>query len=100
MDKRIENIKKQEANFDKLDAILNQLRTLVDDWESLQPNFKELMDYYGSAQWFEDVEASNKGEFKGIKAGILSEDAVYNLYSAQRTLNFKMIRTALDYLEK
>lgn len=58
------------------------------------------MTYYGSAQWHEDVKASNEAALEGVKCGVLSKDAVHDLYGEQRALNLKMKRMALDYLER
>lgn len=71
----------------------------MDNWKRAVPKYQELMNYYNSSDWFQDVERSNKGEFRNMKAGILSQDAVYDLGQAERTLMLKMIRTALESLE-
>ena len=99
MNKKIANIQQKEAILDKGEELVRRLETLIAEWERFHPEFKELMAYYGSAQWHEDVQACDEGALEGVKCGVLSEDAVYELYGEQRTLNFKMIRAALDYLE-
>lgn len=99
MEKRIENIQLHEKTLDKANALINELENWLDKWGELHPDFQNLMKYYGSPQWQEDVDTSNKGTFSDFPHGVLSQDAVYDMYTNQRNLNFKMIRTALDYLE-
>lgn len=99
MNQQIKNIKKQEKALDKGLELVRSIEVLLAEWERFYPDFKELMSYYGSAQWYVDVKDSNSDNLVGVKCGVLSEDAVYDLYGAQRALNFKMMRTALAYLE-
>ena len=97
--RQIANIQKQEAALDKGAEIVRNLEALIAEWQHFQPDFNELMTYYSSAQWHEDVKASNEGALEGVKCGVLSEDAVHDLYGEQRALNLKMMRVALGYLE-
>jgi len=99
MKEQIERIKKQELNLDKTTEVVQQLEKAVQAWKNQLPQFQELMEYYKSEDWLIDKEASDKGSFDGLKCGVLSQDAVYNIYSDQRELNLKIIRVALDYLE-
>lgn len=99
MSKQVANIQHQEASLDRGAELVRRLEALIAEWQRFQPDFSELMAYYGSAQWHEDVKASNEGALEGVKCGVLSEDAVHDLYGEQRALNLKMMRVALDYLE-
>ncbi len=100
MNKRIANIQKQEAALDKGLELVRSLEMLIAEWQRYQPDFSDLMAYYGSEQWHEDVKASDEGALDDVKCGVLSEDAVYELYGDQRTLNLKMMQVALDYLKQ
>lgn len=95
----VTHIKEHEAALDRMQQLVERMNTVVMEWEQCLPEFKKLMAYYGSEQWHEDVQASNEGALEGVKCGVLSQDAVYNLYAEQRALHFKMMRLALDYLE-
>lgn len=99
MEKRISQIQKQEQSLNRANDLIEKLESLIEDWQKLRPQFSELMEYYGSEQWHDDVEDSNEGAFKDFPHGVLSEDAVYDMFHRQRELNFKMMRVALDYLE-
>lgn len=99
MKDRIENIQKHELSLNRANELLNKLETIIEEWKKFNPNFLELMEYYQSPEWMEDFDAGNKGVFKDINCGILSEDGIFNMFQRQRELNFKMIRVALNYLE-
>lgn len=99
MEDRIQNITKYEENFNRATETLTELDSGLEKWKEVLPLFKELMDYYQSEQWQDDYNASNRGEFRDFPCGILSEDAIYDLYHFRRNLDLKMIRTALESLE-
>lgn len=99
MSPEIENIKTLEEFLNKGTALTEKLDVLAEAWEEYYPEFKNLMSYYSSPQWIKDVEASDKGLLKNRNCGVLSQDAVYNLYTQQRELIFKIMRISLTYLE-
>lgn len=99
-EKRIAHIEKQEKTLDEFTQVLKDLKRITEKWENLYPDFSDLMAYYSSEQWLKDMEAHNKGELKNIKCGVLSQDAVYNLYDDQKQLTLAIMQTALKYLEK
>lgn len=97
--KSLKRIQKQDDSFNRMSIALNQLEGILQNLELLQTDFKELMDYYGSEQWHEDVVLSESPEFTNTPCGVLSQDAVYNFYQKQKQLHFKSIRLSLNYLE-
>lgn len=71
-----------EKNEKRLDDLNELASTLEEDLDKLEGSIKEyqlLNKYYGSKNWFKDKEDLEKGKIKNIKAGVLSEDAVWNL---------------------
>ena len=48
-------------------------------WYKSKKNIEQLNRYYGSKNCFKDKEYFEKCKIKNIKAGVLSEDAVWNL---------------------
>jgi len=99
MDARIKNIQKQEETLDKMDAFLDKIEKVTEEWKELQPEFLELMEYYQSSQWMKDYDAYGKGDLPRMKCGMLSQDAVYNIISKQRTVTVELMKTALDAIE-
>lgn len=82
-------ISRIEENEDKLDGVLLS----INDLNSALINFKDkyedivlLNKYYGSNNWFRDKEAYEKNIIPKIKAGVLSEDAIWNMNDDVREL--------------
>lgn len=75
----IERITKNE---ERLDKILLNIKNLEEALEVFKLNKKDLYllnKYYGSKNWFKDKDAYENGKVSKIKAGVLSEDAVWNM---------------------
>jgi hypothetical protein len=69
-------------NEERLDSVLSSIKKLEDalnEFKSNKKNIDLLNKYYGSKNWFKDKEAFEKNEISNIKAGVLSEDAVWNM---------------------
>ncbi|ATZ04747.1 DUF4298 domain-containing protein [Streptococcus suis] len=64
-----------------------------------QSTYLQLLDYYQSQTYMEDLELSNKGYFNGIPCGVLSEDGVYNLLFGRTNLA-NQLRELADMLEQ
>ena len=77
---RIDRIKKMEDIF-------NRAKWITTELDGILPELQELLDYYGSRNWFEDLEADEKGELPAdLLRGVLSEDGVYNYLTELKTL--------------
>ena len=100
MEQRLEQIKEMEEILTHTNELIEKTEKLLDNWEKNLPEFKKLMAYYGSEQWFKDFDAYTKGEIpKNVPCGVLSEDLVYNTYGEHRNLALKMIKLAVSALE-
>lgn len=75
----IDRIIKNEERLDKLLESIKKLNNAIDEFESNKKDLDLLKKYYGSKNWFKDKEAYENGTIKNIKAGVLSEDAVWNM---------------------
>lgn len=75
----IDRIIKNEERLDKLLESIKKLNNAFDEFESNKRDLDLLKKYYGSKNWFKDKELYENGTIKKIKAGILSEDAVWNM---------------------
>ena len=76
MKKRIET---NEKRLDKSLACIKKLELALDEFKSNKKDLDLLNKYYGSKSWFNDKESFENKEITGIKAGVLSEDAVWNM---------------------
>ena len=70
-----------EVNENRLDNINELIKRLESDLELFESNKKDinlLKRYYGSKNWFKDKEALENKKISNVKAGVLSEDLVWN----------------------
>ena len=75
----IDRINKNEERLDKLLESIKKLNNALDEFESNKKDLDLLKKYYGSKNWFKDKELYESEKIKNIKAGVLSEDAVWNM---------------------
>ncbi len=90
----IDRIKRNE---ERLDNTLKCIHDLEEAFQKLQDNQKEmklLNKYYGSKEWFQDKENYEQGKIQKIKAGVLSEDTVWNMNEEYRELMSELIHFA------
>jgi hypothetical protein len=76
-------IERITENEEKLDSILLSIKNLenaLKDFKANKKNLHDLNKYYGSKTWFKDKEKYENNEIPSIKAGILSEDAAWNMF--------------------
>ena len=82
----ISRISEMEAYLNECTAAAADLSVQLDRMEALRDHMTRLFAYYGSEQWYEDRE----GELpEGTPAGVLSEDAVYDLLEQNKKLKAK-----------
>lgn len=79
-------IEENENRLDNLNSIVLSLDKKLDDFEDSIQEYVTLNKYYGSKKWFKDKEDFEKGKIKNVKAGVLSEDAVWDLDEKTRDL--------------
>ncbi len=96
MKKNIERIEKMEAHLDELKVLNAELALQIEKINEARSNMMDLFAYYGSEQWYEDRELELP---EGTKAGVLSEDLVYDQITDLRDNAFAMLETATDILK-
>ena len=75
----IDRITKNEERLDSMVLSIKKLEEALSDFKSKKKEINLLNKYYGSDNWFKDKEAYESNEISKIKAGVLSEDAVWNM---------------------
>ncbi len=75
----INRITKNEERLDSILLSLKNLEEAMSDFKSKRKDINLINKYYGSDSWFKDKEAYESNEIPRIKAGVLSEDAVWNM---------------------
>ena len=97
---RIERITEMERCLDASRAAVDRLAEAFDAYEAVQKDYIKLSDYYGSAAWVRDYEADEAGKLPaGLKRGVLSEDAVYDLITDNHELAVRMMKVITKALE-
>lgn len=90
-----------ERTLNESSEILNELEIVLDRIEQNQNNYNELKEYYGSEEYFRDVEISNNSdEYDDIDCGVLTEDLVYDLIGRSYDISIKMLEVATKILKE
>ena len=98
--KQTDRIKMMEEYLDNSAAAVTKLSEALDEYESIQKQYRKLGEYYSSERWMKDFEADEAGKLPSdLKRGVLSEDAVYDLVIDNRDLVVRMMRIAAKVLE-
>lgn len=92
-----EQVIKFEKILDESRAIIDELQVILDKLEKNQNNYQELKVYYGSEEYFKDVELSDT---YNVKCGVLSQDSVYNLILDTYESNIRMLELATKMLKE
>ena len=92
----VERIAEMEELLDRCTEATKSLEKELDRTGALLDGMSELFAYYGSDAWYEDRE----GELPaGLRAGVLSEDAVYDEILAVRDGAIRMLELATEILK-
>lgn len=96
---RNKRVAEMEAILNKHTEAVNAFREALAAFEEAQTAYDKLDDYYSSQDWFDDVEAFDKGEIT-VDCGVLTEDAVYDLIGDNYDMAKEMIRVANSIFQK
>ena len=77
----IDRIMKNEERFDQISDSIKKLDEAIELFKNKEKDLRLLKKYYGSKNWFKDKEAYENNQIPKIKAGVLSEDGVWNMLS-------------------
>ena len=91
-----ERIETMEAALDDCRRATAALNAQLDGMDALKDRMTALFRYYGSAEWYADREAPVP---EGVRAGVLSEDLVYDEITAARDAALHMLELATDILK-
>lgn len=97
---QLNRISKMETLLDKCSEGMAEFEASLEKYEALREKIKELSAYYSSPEWMSDYDDSNSGKLpRGLKCGVLSEDAVFDLLTDERRIAIQMMETALKVLK-
>ena len=86
----IERITKNEERLDRIKNCIKQMEEALSNMKDIQKDLALLNKYYGSKNWFKDKEAYEQGKIPKIKAGVLSEHAIWNMNEEYKDLIVEM----------
>ena len=85
--KQLARIRQMERRLDRATAAVKRLAVALDKYEAAQHDIAALDEYYGSEAWRQDFADDEAGRLpEGLKRGVLSEDAIWNLLTDCREL--------------
>ena len=96
----IDRIIKNQKRLDNLNQLIVELQNSLYDYKVLESEIKLLEKYYGSKNWFIDKELYENGKISNIKAGVLSEDEVWNSLEELDQLMRQMQKISSIYKKK
>ena len=68
-----------EERLNKINKIISNLKIELQKLKDERENIILLNKYYGSTTWYKDIENFDEGKYGKINAGVLSEDAIWNM---------------------
>ena len=92
----LQRIHKMEERLNRCSQAVTELAAGLDQVDALREDMGALFGYYGSEEWFRDREEELP---PGTRAGVLSEDAVYDTITQVRCAAFRMLELATDLLK-
>ena len=92
----LKRISEMEAALDECRVVLDDLEKSLDGLDAVKEKMGALFAYYGSAEWYDDRELELPPD---VKAGVLSEDLVYDEIMDARDASFRMLELAADILK-
>ena len=97
---QVERIKKMEGLLDEAKSVFQDLEKSLERYESIRKDLRTLDRYFSSEQWMKDYTADEEGRLpKDLKRGILSEDALYDLFEQEREIALSCLNVAGTFLQ-
>lgn len=93
----IERIQKNEERYDKVLLSINNLQNELEGFKNIKKEIQKLDKYYQSPNWLKDKDAYENNKIPKIKAGVLSEDGLWNMFTSIDEIILDMKRIIADY---
>jgi len=88
---REERITQMEQHMDEAAAAVAEMNAALDRYLAARDHIRALAGYYDGGMWRKDYEADEAGKLPaGLKRGVLSQDALYDLLCEDRALLRRM----------
>ncbi len=96
----IARIIKNEERLDDALLCIHRINLELNKMKINQQSIQKLSKYYGSKNWFKDKQAYENGSIPKIKAGVLSEDSIWNMLDEYKEVIFEMKKIVDNYLKE
>ena len=96
MNADLKRIKEMESRLEVCNKATAALQKALEKMDELREPMTELFRYYGSEAWYADREAEIPPE---VKAGVLSEDLIYDAITEIRDTAFHMLEQGTEILK-
>ena len=93
----IERINKNEERYDKVLKSVKELEIALSNFNECNKDLYLLKKYYHSKNWIKDKDALENNKIPKVKAGVLSEDGVWNMLESIDELINDMKNTVDSY---
>ena len=94
--KELDRISSMETYLDEVTTLTTKLKEQLETMKATESHAKELFSYYGSEDWHADRDMELPD---GFKAGVLSEDSVYDAITDLRDAAFDMLELGTGILK-
>ena len=86
-----------ESYLDEAISTIKNFKAVLEEYRRVQKKIQELNSYYGNQDWFQDLDDDKAGRLpKDLKRGVLSQDAVYDLLTENRSLLLHVMEVATE----
>ena len=92
----LDRIARMESYLDETEALAAKLQERLEAVKAAKDHAQALFQYYGSEDWYADRDMELP---EGFKAGVLSEDSVYDAITDLRDAAFQMLELGTDILK-
>ena len=95
-EQNLARITQMESYLDETTALTAKAQEQLDAIKAIREHAQALFQYYGSEDWHKDRDINLPG---GFKAGVLSEDSVYDVITDLRNTAIQMLELGTDILK-
>lgn len=97
---RIKRIDEMEKCLDTSIEKIKQFKEALKEYKKVQKQIKKISKYYGSKEWYKDFDDYNDKKISNIKAGVLSEDGIYNVIMENKEIGKELNKLSKEILEE
>ena len=96
---QIKRIEEMEKSLNISIKIIRQFEEALKEYNKVQKHINKISKYYGSKDWYKDFDDYNNKK-TNIKAGVLSEDGIYNVIMENKEIGKELNKLSKEILEE